>query len=260
MELVDTHVHLDDEAFAFDLEAVVGRAVAAGVCMMVAVGTDPASSRRVIALAERFPQLRVAIGIHPHQARTVPPEAVRELAPWTRHPRVVALGETGLDYHRDFAPRPRQAALFRAHLTLAREVGLPVVIHCREAYPDVLAILGEFEDVPAICHAFSGSIEIAHECIRRGYYFSFAGPLTFPNAGHLIEVARVAPPDRMLVETDAPYLTPQPHRGKRNEPAHVQLVVERLAEVRGEAVAAVAAATTANARRAFGLAAVEAPA
>src|SRR3990172_6932497 len=157
MDLVDTHAHLDDEAFAADLPAVMERAAAAGVTTVVAIGTDAGSSHRVIALAEQHPQVNACVGIHPHEAGTAPPEAVRDLTAWTDHPRVVAVGETGLDYYRDFAPRSAQVGLFRAHLALAREVGLPVVIHCRDAYPDVLAILEEFADVTCIFHAFSPS-------------------------------------------------------------------------------------------------------
>ncbi len=258
MDLVDTHAHLDDGAFAADLPAVMGRAAAAGVTTVVAIGTNVASSRQVVALAERFPQVRACLGIHPHEAGTTPPEAVRDLTAWTDHPRVVALGETGLDYYRDFAPRPAQAALFRAHWRLAREVGLPVVIHCRDAYPDVLVILEEFADVTCIFHAFSGSPDVAWECLRRGHYLSFGGPLTFRNARRPVEVAREAPLDRILLETDAPFLSPHPFRGQRNEPARVRLVAERLADVRGIPLEEVAAATTANARRVFRLERVEA--
>jgi TatD DNase family protein len=260
MELVDTHAHLDDAAFAPDLDAIVARAVAAGVSTMVSVGIDVASSRRVVALAERLPQVTGAVGIHPHDAGSVAPETVHELAEWIGHPRVVALGETGLDHYRDDAPRPAQAALFRAHLALAQETGLPVVIHCREAYPDVLAMLDAFAGVVAVFHAFSGSVEMARACVSRGHYLSFAGPLTFTNARRLVDVARDAPLDRILIETDAPFLSPHPHRGRRNEPAHVRLVAQRLAEVRGASLEAIAEATTANARRVFRLAPVEAPA
>lgn len=258
MDLVDTHAHLDDEAFAADLPAVLERALAAGVTTIVAIATDVVSSREAVALAERFPQVRASLGIHPHEAGRAAPEAVRDLGAWTDHPRVVALGETGLDYYRDFAPRPAQATLFRAHLVLAREVGLPVVIHCRDAYPDVLSILEEFADVACVFHAFSGSPEIARECLARGHYLSFGGPLTFLNARRPVEIAREAPLDRLLLETDAPYLSPHPFRGQRNEPARVRLVAERLAEVRGLSREAVAAATTASACRVFRLERVEA--
>ncbi len=260
MELVDTHVHLDDAAFDADRDAVVARAVAAGVTTMVAIGTNVGSSQAVVTLAERYSAVRAALGIHPHEAGTTSPERVRDLRRWIGHPRVVALGETGLDYYRDYAAREAQAALFRAHLALAQETGLPVVIHCRDAYPDVLAILEEFLSVPCVFHAFSGSREIARECVRRGHYLAFGGPITFRNAHHAVEVAREAPDENILLETDAPYLSPHPHRGRRNGPAHVRLIAERLAEIRGLSLDAVAALTTANARRAFSLDKVGVPA
>jgi len=258
MELVDTHAHLDDEAFAGDLPAVLTRAAEAGVGAVVAIGTDSSSSRQIVALAERYPSVYACPGIHPHEAGTAGPEAVRALADWTVHPRVVAVGETGLDYYREFAPRPAQAALFRAHLELAGRSGLPVVIHCRDAYPDVLAILDEFPGVTCIFHAFSGSPQVAGECARRGHYLSFAGPLTFPGVRRPVEVARVVPLERVLLETDAPHLSPHPFRGRRNEPARVRVVAERLAAVRGITLEEVAAATTANALRVFRLGRVEA--
>lgn len=258
MELVDTHAHLDDEAFAGDLPAVLGRAASAGVTAVMAIGTDLTSSAQVVTLAERHPQVWAVVGIHPHEAGAVSPEAVGGLVRWTEHPRVVALGETGLDYYREFAPRPAQAALFRAHLELAARSGLPVVVHCRDAYADVLALLEEFPGVTCVFHAFSGSPQAARECVSRGHYLSFAGPLTFPGARRPVQVARDAPLDRILLETDAPYLSPHPFRGRRNEPARVRVVAERLAEVRGIALEEVAAATTANAARAFRLGRVEA--
>jgi len=257
MDLIDTHVHLDDEAFAGDLEAVLARATAAGVTTLAAIGTDLDSCRRVIALAERYREVRAVLGIHPHAAGETSPAQVGNLQAWFGHPAVVALGETGLDYYRDDAPRDQQAALFRAHLALADETRLPVVIHCRDAYPEVLTILEDFPRVTCIFHAFSSSLEIAHECIARGHYLALGGPLTFPNARRPVEVARAAPVDRLLLETDAPYLSPHPFRGRRNEPARVRLVAERLAEVRGEPLETVAARTTANARCVFALDPVE---
>lgn len=258
MELVDTHVHLDDEAFDGDREAVLERAAAAGVRTLVAIGTGLDSSRKTVALAEQHPYVAAAVGIHPHEAGTVAPEAVRQLAPLLERPGVVAVGETGLDYFRDYAPRPAQEALFRAHLALAREVGLPVVIHCRNAYPEVLAILREFPQTHVIFHAFSGSAGAATACLDHGGYLAFGGPLTFRHAQDLVEAAASVPLDRILLETDAPLLSPEPYRGRRNEPGRVRLVAERLAEIRGITLEAVGEATTANARRVFRLS-MEAP-
>lgn len=259
MELVDTHAHLDDEAFAADLDDVVARAAAAGVSLIVTVGTDPESSAQAVALARRHPQVRAAVGIHPHEAGRHAPDAVAGLQDVLRFPEVVAVGETGLDHYRDYAPRAAQAALFRAHLALAAETGHPVIVHCREAHGAVLGVLAEYPGLCVVMHAFSGSLEVARECLRRGYYLSFAGPVTFPNARGLLDVARLVPRDRLLLETDAPYLTPHPHRGHRNEPAFVRLVVERLAALRGEAVERLAEAVLTNARRVFGGVAVTAP-
>lgn len=253
MELVDTHVHLDDEAFDGDREAVLERAAAAGVRALVAIGSGLESSRKTAALAEHHPQVAAAVGIHPHAAGTVAPEAVRQLEPLLERARVVAIGETGLDYYRGYAPRPAQEALFRAHLALAQEAGLPVIIHCREAYPEVLAILREFLHTQVIFHAFSGSVEVAAACLDHGGHLAFGGPLTFRNARPPAEVAAAVPLEQILLETDAPLLSPEPYRGNRNEPARVRLVAERLAEIRGIDTEAVAEATTANARRVFRL-------
>jgi TatD DNase family protein len=251
MPLIDTHAHLDDEAFAGDLPAVLERAAAADVAAIVAIGTTVASSRAVVALAERYPQVRATLGIHPHEAGATPPDAVEQLRPWTGHPDVVALGETGLDYYRDRAPRTAQTALFRAHLTLAQETGLPVVIHCRDAYPDVLTVLADYPDVRCIFHAFSGSSADAAECVRRGHFLALGGPLTFPNAHRLAAAARQVPLSQIVLETDSPLLSPHPFRGRRNEPARVGLIAERLAVLRERSLHEVTAATTANARRAF---------
>jgi TatD DNase family protein len=259
MELVDTHAHLDDLAFDGDREAVLERAAAAGVRTVVAIGTDLESSRRTVALAARYPQVLAAVGLHPHEAGGATPEAVRQLEPLLQQHGVVAIGETGLDHYRDYAPKPAQERLFRAHLELARDASLPVVIHCRDAYLEVLAILPEFPEIPLIFHAFSGSPEVAQLCLARGGYLAFGGPLTFRNARAALEVAAQVPMDRILLETDAPLLSPEPYRGKRNEPARVRLVAERLAGLRGMTVEAVAEATTANARRVFRLS-VQAPA
>ena len=255
MQLTDSHAHLDDQAFAPDRAAVVASAAQAGVGMIVTVGTSADSSWAALRLAEAFPTVRAAAGIHPHEAGRVSPEAVDALRPLLAHPAVVAVGETGLDFHRDHAPRDAQVALFRAHLALAMAAGLPVVVHCRDAHDALLGTLAAFPDVIVVMHAFSGPAEVARECLRRGYYLSFAGPITFPRAETLRNVARTVPADRLLVETDAPSLSPVPMRGRRNEPAHVRLVVEGLAAARGEMYAAVAAATAAYARRVFRLAA-----
>lgn len=253
LELFDSHLHLDDEAFANDLDAVVNRAREAGVCGFVTIGTSLASSRSALALAERFGDVYAAVAIHPHDAAEATPDTMELLTMLARHPRVVAIGETGLDYYRNFAPREVQHDAFRAHLTLARSLNLPVIIHTREASADVMGILAESPPRCVIMHCFAGSLEMAKTCVDRGYYLGLGGPVTYRNARRALDVARFVPPDRLLLETDAPYLPPEPHRGKRNEPAYLPLMAWAIAAVRGVAAGTVAELTTANARQAFGL-------
>jgi TatD DNase family protein len=253
LELFDSHVHLDDETFASDLEAVLERARAAGVRGFVTIGTSVASSRRATALADQHADVYAAVAIHPHDASRATAEALAEIEVLAHHPRVVAIGETGLDYFRDFAPKDAQADAFRAHLRLARRCDLPVIIHNRDAHWDVLQILGEEGPSRAIMHCFSGSLDIARRCIDRGYYLAFGGPVTYRNARRALDVAAYVPPDRLLLETDAPYLPPEPHRGRRNESSYLPLIAEATAHARGVAAGTVAELTTMNAREAFGL-------
>jgi TatD DNase family protein len=253
LDLFDTHLHLDDEAFAADREAVLARARGAGVRGFVCVGTSLASSRRVIALAEAHPDIYAAVAIHPHDAADATPEALAELAGLARHPRVVAIGETGLDFYRNFAPREAQERAFRAHLTLAADLRLPVIVHNRDAHAEVLRVLTEAGPARVIMHCFSGSVETARACLDRGYYLGLGGPVTYRNARRAQEVARFVPPDRLVLETDAPYLPPEPHRGRRNEPAHLPLVAWAVAHARGVAAGTVAELTTGNAITAFSL-------
>ncbi len=253
LDLFDSHVHLDDEAFDADRDAMLERARAAGVCGFITIGASLASSRRAIALAEQHPDIHAAVAIHPHDASDATPEALGELATLARDPRVVAIGETGLDYYRDFAPRDAQVRAFRAHLALARRLDLPVIIHNRDAHWDILRILEEEALPRVILHCFSGTVEIARRCLDRGYYIGLGGPLTYRNARRSLEVAAFVPPDRLLLETDAPYLPPEPHRGRRNEPSYLPLIAEAAARARGVAAGTVAELTTLNARTAFGV-------
>ncbi|HEU5298268.1 MAG TPA: TatD family hydrolase [bacterium] len=250
MELFDSHLHLDDAAFDLDREAVLERARAAGVVGMVTAGTDLASSARALALAAQAEEIYAAVAIHPHEAHRVTASDVDALRRMAEDPRVVAVGETGLDLVRG-APREAQEDAFRAHVRLARERGLPVVIHCREAYPRVLEILEEEGAGTVIMHAFSGSVDTAAACTRRRYFISLAGPVTFRNAGTVLDVARAIPLELLLLETDAPVLSPEPLRGRRNEPSHLPHIARRVAALRGMAADEVAAAATGNARRAF---------
>lgn len=251
MELFDSHLHLDDPAFARDLDAVLARARGAGVTGMVSVGTDVASCRATVDLAQRYPDLFAAVAVHPHAAGAVTDQAMTELRAIAAHPKVVGIGETGLDYARDDASREAQRAAFIRHIRLSRELELPLIIHCRDAYSEVLAILQREDARRVIMHAFSGSPDVARGCTRLGFLISIGGAVTFKNARATAEVARDVPLEALLVETDAPVLTPEPFRGRRNEPAHLVYVVRRIAELRGVPEDEVARATTANARRIF---------
>lgn len=252
MGLFDSHVHLDDAAFDRDRDDVLARARAAGVDRMITVGTDLASSRAAVALADRHTGVFAAVAIHPHAAATVTPATYAELRALAAHRKVVAIGETGLDFGGRSAPVEAQRDAFRAHLTLARERRLPVLIHCRDAHRDALEMLAD-AGTAIVMHAFSGSVEIARECAARGYFISLAGPITFRHADRPVTVAQEVPEALLLVETDAPVLAPHPYRGRRNEPAYLRYIVERLAEIRAVPVEALIATSAANAARVFGV-------
>ncbi len=249
--MFDSHLHLDDDVFAGDLVAVLTRAATAGVVGMITVGTGVASSRAAVALAERFPMVYAAVAIHPHEAGEATPEAMEELRKLASHPKVVAVGETGLDFAKNDAPHEAQRRAFAEHMTLSRDLHLPLVIHCRAAYPEVLELLEREQAGPVLMHAFSGSPDIARTCVGRGYCISLAGPVTFRNARTAAQVAQEVPLELLLVETDAPVLTPEPYRGQRNEPAYLQYIVQRIAELRSRHAEEIAAATAANARRVY---------
>ena len=253
--LVDTHAHLHDPAFDADRALVLARARAAGVTRFLTIGTDVATSEAAVLLAAAEPDVYAAVGIHPHDAGTAEAAALGRIAALARAPKVVAIGELGLDYFRDHSPRPVQRTALVAQLALARAVGKPVLLHCREAHADLLDIC-RAEDVGAvggILHCFSGDLEVARRGMELGLLISIAGPVTYPSARRLAEVVRALPLDRLVVETDCPYLPPQPWRGQRNEPAYLPATAARVAELLGQPVATVAAATTANAVRLLGL-------
>ena len=257
MELVDTHAHLDDERFASDREAMMARAAEAGVTRMIAVATTAATSRACIDLASRSPMLWATVGIHPNNISKEPTGAWDEVAALKGEHKVVALGETGLDRHWQSTEFDVQEDYFARHLALSRKTGLPVVIHCREAEADVERMLRADFDVKGpirgVMHSFCGTAEFAQACLDMGLFLSFAGMLTYKNAQPIREVAATVPDDRVLVETDCPYLAPVPHRGKRNEPAHIVHTAEWLANLRGVTIDILAEQTTANARRLFSL-------
>jgi len=257
--LVDSHTHLDTSRFNADRESVIQAAVAGGVTRMVDPGCDLASSCAAIALAKAYPGVVFAgVGVHPHDATTYNDEVERHFRELVHDSTVVAIGEFGLDYYRMLSPREVQRAVFCAHLELARAYGLPCIIHVRDAHDDVMELLrAHGRGLRGVFHCFSGDMAQAEECLAyEGFMISFAGPLT-RQGNALPEVARMAPLDRVLVETDSPYLVPQPLRAKRNEPLFVKHVAEKLAEVRGMTLEEIAQITTANAVRLFGLGAHE---
>ncbi len=250
--LIDTHCHLADAAYDADREAVLARAAEAGVARVVVIGETPENARRALGLAVAHPALVATAGLHPHEASRWDVG----LAEWLRgalaHPRVVAAGETGLDYHYDHAPRDVQRAAFDAQLALAAEAGKPAVVHAREADHDVAAALRAHPGTRAILHSFSSGPGLLRVGVDMGHYLSFSGMVTF-RSWQQDDAIRATPLDRLLIETDGPYLAPVPHRGRRNEPGYVRLVAERIAQVLGLDVAAVVAQTGENACRVFGL-------
>lgn len=253
--LVDTHAHLHDPAFDGDRDAALGRARAAGIVRLLTVGTDLATCRQAVALAAAHPEVYAAVGIHPHDAASADAATLAEVAALARAPKVAAIGEIGLDFYRNLAPRPVQEAALRAQLALAHEVGKPVLLHCREAHEALLAILAAeaVVDVGGIMHCFSGDVAVADRCLALGLHISIAGPVTYPNARRLAEVVRVVPLDALVIETDCPYLPPQPWRGRRNEPAYLGATAARVAELRGLDPETLARQTTRTACARLGL-------
>ena len=258
MFLIDTHAHLDSRRFRSDRERVIERAATAGVKAIINVGASLASSQAAVALAEAYPQIYAAVGVHPHDAKTLTGDMLKELRALALHPKVVAIGEIGLDFFRDLSPRDKQRQAFKQQLALASEIGKPVIIHDRDAHSEIMAILrrwAEGSHKPAgVLHCFSGDSAMAQEAIELGFYISIAGPVTFKNARRLRELVRQLPLEKLLVETDCPYLTPHPHRGKkRNEPAYVKFVAQEVARVKGLSLEEVARVTSDNAQALFAL-------
>ena len=256
MELIDSHAHLDGEKFADDRAAVVERALAAGVVKIITMGDSLESSARSVALAERFDPVYAAVGIHPEEAQPMTAATDDQLAAWAAQEKVVAIGEIGLDYYweKDEEKRALQRAIFVRQLDLARQLRLPVCIHDREAHGDMLKILKtEGRGLRGVLHCYSGSWEMAAELLKGDWYFGIDGPLTYKNAAKLPEIVQRLPAERILVETDSPYLSPMPFRGKRNEPAHVLYVAKKAAELRGESLEDFARATRENTRALYGI-------
>jgi TatD DNase family protein len=240
MQLTDTHCHLDFDRFDKDREKVVYRAVEAGLVRMLVPGIDVSSSQAAIRLADKYSQVYAAIGVHPNSGGTWESGTLQKLRALSKHPKVVAIGEIGLDYYRQWTPHNIQKEIFTLQLELANEVGLPVILHCREAYRDIQTVLTDWiiriswsklSSTPGVFHSFSGNIEQAKLLLEKQFYFGISGPVTYKNAESLKQTVAEIPLDRLLIETDAPYLTPHPRRGKRNEPAYVYYVAEKIAEI-----------------------------
>jgi TatD DNase family protein len=251
--LIDSHCHIDDARFDADREAMIQRARDAEIAHFVTIGCDLKTSRAAVALAQRHPFISATVGVHPHEVKHIQDGWYDELQALAKSKGVVAYGEIGLDYHYDHSPREIQRQRFREQLRLARELRLPIIIHTREAQEDTITILKQEKagEVGGVFHCFTGDAWLAKDALDLGFYLSFSGVITFQNATMLRDIVKTVPLDRILVETDSPYLTPVPHRGKRNEPAYVRHVAEKLAEIHGISVETVEQATSENTKRLF---------
>lgn len=255
--LIDSHCHLNFNAFDDDRAEVLARAAEAGVVALINPATNLGDSRQIVTMSEQIPNLFATVGVHPNDAGGVDEVTLEQLHQLAQHPRVVAIGEIGLDYYWDSAPRPVQQQVFEQQLALAKTVGKPVIIHQRDAAADTMAILRRWAaagDHPGlVLHSFSGDLAMAKEALALGFYIGISGPVTFKNARDLPEIVAAVPLNRLLVETDAPFLTPHPFRGKRNEPARVKLIAEKIAELRGLPFIELSRQLTANTVKLFGL-------
>jgi len=251
--LIDTHTHLDSPKFDDDREEVIARALEQGVTKLINIGFNRETIPTTMKLAETYDFIYAVVGWHPQDAITMEPGDLEWIESLAKHPKVVAIGEIGLDYYWDTSPRDVQHRVFREQIRLARKLNMPIVIHNRDAHEDILRLLKEEKagEVGGVMHSFSGSWETAKQCLDMGFYISFGGPITFKNAVQPKEVLSKVPLDRLLIETDSPYLTPHPFRGKRNESAHVRLVAEMAAEIKGISLQEIAKITSENAAQIF---------
>ncbi|MCF8053617.1 MAG: TatD family hydrolase [Deltaproteobacteria bacterium] len=252
--LVDTHSHIEMSDFTSDLGEVVARAQGCSVGAIICVGLNLSDSARAVQLAQEYPCIYATVGVHPHDAQSIVAATYPQLEELAQSAKVVAYGEIGLDFFHDLSPRAVQRERFAEQLAIAARLGLPVVIHDRDAHAETLAIIRSSPHRRGgVFHCFSGDVAFARQCLDEGFYISITGVVTFPKAQELREVVEFVPLSRLLIETDCPFLTPRPHRGKRNEPAYVSLVAQALAEIKGITVAEVALTTTANAEKLFGI-------
>jgi len=253
--LIDSHAHLDDEKFDEDRDDVIKSLKEDGIDIVINPGADLNSSIKAVSLAEKYENIYAAVGVHPHSVTEMDEATMDMLRSFAKKDKVVAIGEIGLDYYYDYSPRDAQKKWFREQLNLAKEVGLPVIIHSRDAAGDTLEIIKEAQDgrLRGVMHCYSGSLDMAMEYIKLGFYISFAGPVTFKNSKKSKEVAKAIPLDRLLIETDSPYMTPEPYRGRRNEPKYVRYVAETIAEIKGISLEDIAERTSENAKKLFGI-------
>lgn len=251
--IFDSHAHYEDEKFDSDRIELLSGMREKGIGTVVNVGSTIETSKKSIALAEQYEDVYAAIGVHPSEIGCLSEEGMEWLRERSAHPKVVAIGEIGLDYHYEDVPRAVQQQAFRAQLALARELHLPVIVHEREAHGDAMAILDDFPEVRGVFHCFSGSLEMARELVKRCWYLGFTGVITFKNARKAVEVAQWAPLNRLLVETDCPYMAPEPYRGQRSDSTMIPKMVEKIAQLRGLPVEAVAKATRENAMDLFSI-------
>jgi TatD DNase family protein len=263
--LVDTHCHLDFDDYQADLEQILERAANAQVTRVIIPATDKDTGESAFALAQRFPNIYSAAGIHPNSTAEYAGSDLATIEAQAKRPKVLAIGEIGLDYYREWSPKDKQRIAFEQQLALASRLELPVIIHNREAHDDVISVLADWivtlpeslKERPGVLHSFSAPRHIAERALELGFYLGFTGPLTYKNADDLRLIAGMVPLERIVVETDGPFLTPMPHRGKRNEPAYVRFTADRLAALRNLSIEEIEAATTANAERLFHLPAVQ---
>ena len=251
--IFDTHAHYDSGAFNADREQLLASMPARGVGLILDPGCEERSSRAALALAEKFPFVYAAVGIHPEDMEDLTPESLDTIRALAGHEKCVAIGEIGLDYYWDAAHKAEQKELFAAQLALAEELDLPVIVHDREAHADCLEITGLFPQARGVFHCFSGSAEMAKELLRRGWYLGFDGPVTYKNARKALEVLEITPPERILVETDSPYMSPVPLRGKRNDSSNLVYIIEKIAEIKGMAPQQIEEITYENGKRLFGI-------
>ncbi len=254
--LIDSHAHLDDERFDKDRDRLIKSLKESGIDLIINPGSDLGSSIKAVSLSEQYDNIYAAVGVHPHSAKEMDESTIEVLKSFTNRDKVVAIGEIGLDYYYDNSPREIQRQKFVEQLELAKEVNLPVIIHTRDAAQETFDILKEAQDgsLKGVLHCYSGSVEMALEYVKMGFYISLGGPITFKNARVSREVAKAVPIDRLLIETDSPYLTPEPYRGKRNEPLFVRYVAGTIAEIRGINFDELAKETSENAKRLFRIA------